>query len=231
MTIAPTTSAPETSAPDVLLELDDVTISHPRPGEEPLEIVSGYDLAVRGGELHCVAGRSGSGKTSVLRVAAGLARPASGTVRWAGQALDGLSDDKVTALRRARVGYLDQGGALVDGMTALENVLLPAVPDRRVRALHERARSLLDELGVGAREGYRPARLSGGERQRVALARALLLEPGTVLADEPTASLDRVTADEVVALLCGLAERGIAVLVASHDRHLIDAAGTTTELA
>lgn len=213
------------------LELTDVTIRFPRAGAEPLQIVDGYSLALRPGTLHCLAGRSGSGKTSVLRVAAGLARPTAGSVAWMGQSLDGLSDDKITTLRRQRVGYLDQGGSLVDGMTALENVLLAAVPDRRVRQVRQRAESLLDELGVGERAGHRPNRLSGGERQRVALARALLLEPDIILADEPTASLDRASADSVIALLRGLADRGIAVLVAAHDPNLVAAADSRTDLA
>ncbi len=212
------------------LQLEAITIRYPRPGAQPLDIVDGYSLEVDAGQLHCVAGRSGSGKTSILRVAAGLSRPTAGSVRWQGELLDGLSDDRVTALRRERVGYLDQGGALVEGMSAIENVLLPAVPDRRVRQLRSRAESLLQELGVADRAGHKPNKLSGGERQRVALARALLLEPGTVMADEPTASLDRATADGVIGLLRALADRGVAVLVASHDPHLIDAADARTEL-
>ncbi|QEO14051.1 ATP-binding cassette domain-containing protein [Agromyces intestinalis] len=213
------------------LELDSVTIRHPRDGDTDLEVVADWSLGVPAGTMHCLAGRSGSGKTSILRVAAGLTRPAAGEVRWSGDGLADLPDDRITARRRSEVGYLDQGGALVDGMTALENVLLPAVPDHRVAELRPRAAALLDELGVGGRLAHTPDRLSGGERQRVALARALLLEPGIVMADEPTASLDRTTADGVIALLTGLAATGISVLVASHDARLIAAADTRTDLA
>ena len=214
-----------------LVELSAVTIRYERAGMPDLEIVADYDLLLTAGEMHCLAGRSGSGKTSVLRVAAGLVRPTSGRVAWAGRQLDGLRDDAVTELRRRHLGYLDQGGVLVAGLTALENVLLPAVPDRRVRALQARARDLLDRLGVGERAAHRPDQLSVGERQRVAFARALLLEPAVLLVDEPTASLDRRTADGVIELLESLRADGIGVLVASHDEHLIAAADSRTSLA
>jgi len=213
------------------VELAAVTIRYERAGMPDLEIIADYDLALGAGSVHCLAGRSGSGKTSILRVAAGLVRPTAGDVLWNGTALSTLRDDAITDLRRTHVGYLDQGGVLVAGLSALENVLLPAVPGRRVRALEARGRELLERLGVGERASHRPERLSVGERQRVALARALLLEPPVLMVDEPTASLDRESADGVIALLDGLAAEGIAVLVASHDEHLIAAAGSRTSLA
>lgn len=213
------------------LELRQVTIHYQRAGLEPLAIVDDYDLSLRSGSMHCLAGRSGSGKTSILRVAAGLVQPTSGEVVWRGQSLIGLKDDAITTRRRDTVGYLDQGGVLVPGLTALENVLLPAVPLRRSKALVRRASDLLGSLGVAERAGSYPEKLSGGERQRVALARALLLEPAIVMADEPTASLDRASADSVIRMLRSLADAGIAVLVAAHDQHLIDAADSRTMLA
>ena len=213
------------------VELAAVAIRYERAGMPPLQIIDDYDLGLAAGTMHCLAGRSGSGKTSILRVAAGLVPPTAGEVVWSGQPLSALRDDAVTELRRTHVGYLDQGGVLIAGLTALENALLPAVPGRRVRAHETRARDLLDRLGVGARAAHRPDQLSVGERQRVALARALLLEPAVLMVDEPTASLDREIADGVIALLDGLARDGIAVLVASHDEHLIAAADSRTSLA
>jgi ABC-type lipoprotein export system ATPase subunit len=215
----------------LVLEFDDVTIAYSRRNDEPLVLVSDSELAVRDGRLHCVAGRSGSGKTSVLRVAAGLARPSAGRVRWDGLDIGELDDDAVTRLRRDRIGYLDQSGAMLDGLSVLENVLAPAVPARRVRELGTRALELLDELGIADRASARPAELSGGERQRAALARALLLAPPLLIVDEPTAGLDRRSADEVIDLLLARRSAGIAVLVASHDPHLIDAADSRTHLA
>lgn len=219
----------DAAAPAV--DLKAVAIRHPRLGEEPVTIVDGYHLRMGAGDFHCLAGRSGSGKTSILRVAAGLVPPTEGRVLWQGLEITGLADDVITARRRHHVGYLDQRGNLVPGLTALENVLLPAVPDRRTRELARKARDLLQELGVGARASHYPERLSGGERQRVALARALVLDPAVVMADEPTASLDRASADSLVALLRRLADRGTAVLVASHDPNLIATADSRTDLA
>ena len=214
-----------------VVELRDVTIRYERAGDEPLEIVAGYDLALESGRMHCLAGRSGSGKTSILRVAAGLVRPTGGKVSWAGQSLAELKDDAITQRRRDFVGYLDQGGVLIGGLTALENALLPAVPGRRTQEFADRARELLDRLGVAHRASHRPEQLSVGERQRVALARALLLRPAVLMVDEPTASLDRTSADSVIALLTSLAADGIAVLVAAHDEHLVAAADSRTMLS
>jgi len=212
------------------VELDGVTVQYERPGQEPLTIVDGYRLRLDRGHVHCLAGRSGSGKTSILRVAAGLVPPAAGRVSWEGLEITGLADDVVTARRRHHLGYLDQRDRLLPGLTALENVLLPAVPERRTRELASRGRELLDRLGVGGRRDHYPDRLSGGERQRVAFARALLLDPAVVMADEPTASLDRASADAVIRMLTDLAAAGHAVLVASHDAELIGAAHSRTTL-
>lgn len=213
-----------------VIELSALTISYPASDGGTLTIIENYDLSLEPGTMHCLAGRSGSGKTSILRVAAGLVPPTSGEVIWAGERLSTLRDDRVTALRRSLVGYLDQGGVLISGLTALENVLLPAVPDRRTKELANRGRRLLDQLGVGERASHRPDQLSVGERQRVALARAMLLEPQVIMVDEPTASLDRASADSVIEQLSALAAGGIAVLVAAHDQHLIDAADSRTLL-
>ena len=122
-----------------LVELNAVTIRYERAGMPDLEIITEGNLALAAGTMHCLAGRSGSGKTSLLRVAAGLMRPTSGEVAWSGESLSALRDDAITERRRAHIGYLDQGGVLVAGLTALENVLLPAVPGRNVRAREARA--------------------------------------------------------------------------------------------
>lgn len=223
--------APDSRVVDAAaLELRAVTIHYDRAGQKPLAIIDDYNLSLHAGQMHCLAGRSGSGKTSILRVAAGLVQPTAGEVIWAGASLAGAKDDEITTRRRDTVGYLDQGGVLVPGLTALENVLLPAVPSRRSKALVQRGSELLDRLGVADRAGSYPEKLSGGERQRVALARALLLEPAIVMADEPTASLDRASADSVIRMLRSLADEGIVVLVAAHDQHLIDAADSRTML-
>ena len=213
------------------LSLQDVTIRYPRAGQDDLTIIENLSFDVEAGRMHCLAGRSGSGKTSILKATAGLVRPTSGSVLWSGSDLASQSDDAVTAFRRRHVGYLDQGGVLISGLTTLENVLLPAVPDRETRALGRKARDLLNRLGVGERLRSKPEQLSGGERQRVALARALLFDPGVLVVDEPTASLDRRSADGVITLLRSIADSGTAVIVSAHDQNLIDAADSRTVMA
>ena len=213
------------------LSLRDVTIRYPREGQDDLTIIENLSFDVDAGSMHCLAGRSGSGKTSILKATAGLVRPTSGSVLWSGSDLATQTDDAVTEFRRRHVGYLDQGGVLISGLTTLENVLLPAVPDRETRALGRKGRDLLNRLGVGERLRSKPEQLSGGERQRVALARALLFDPGVLVVDEPTASLDRRSADGVIALLRSIADAGTAVIVSAHDQSLIDAADTRTVMA
>jgi ABC-type lipoprotein export system ATPase subunit len=223
--------APARPVATAVVELLGVTIRYQSADGHPLDIVSDYNLALAPGEMHCLAGRSGSGKTSILRVAAGLATPTAGEVRWNSESLADLSDARITALRRDFVGYLDQNGTLIPGLSAIENVILPAVPARRTKELAPTARDLLEILGVGARAKHRPEQLSGGERQRVAFARSLLLSPRVLMVDEPTASLDRASADGVIKLLKELSADGITVLVSAHDQNLIAAADTTTRLA
>ncbi|WP_405219022.1 ABC transporter ATP-binding protein [Agrococcus sp. Ld7] len=213
-----------------VLTLASVTIAYPVALDRIVTVIEGYDLALEVGGFHCLAGRSGSGKTSVLRVAAGLATPTVGSVAWAGERIADLPEHVLADRRNTFLGYLDQGGELLPGLTALENVLLPAVPTRTVKRMTPRAVELLEHVGVDHRMQHTPDRLSGGERQRVALARALLMEPAVVVADEPTASLDRESADTVIALLAGLVDHGVAVLVAAHDPQLIAAAASVTRL-
>ncbi len=229
-----TTPTPTITEPDAstaaLIRLADVGISFPRSGDDALSIVTDLNLQVLPGRLQVIAGRSGSGKTSILRVAAGLAQPSSGAVFWKDQPIIGSTTDQLARTRRALIGVMDQNAYLLPELTALENVLLPAVPDRRTHELRDHGRQLLRGLGLDKRLDHRPASLSGGEKQRVALARALLLTPPVLIADEPTASLDRRWADTVIEHLDQAAQHGTAVLAASHDPHLIDRGATVLTL-
>lgn len=207
-----------------------VDIKFRRSGDTDLTIVENFNLHVPFGSITCIAGRSGSGKTSILRVAAALSTPSTGDVKWSGKDPQQLTQQQRAERRRRDFGIADQTAHTLPDLTALENVLLPAVPDKRTRELRPAAYELLKNLGLAQRARHRPAALSGGERQRVALARALLLQPRIVIADEPTASLDRKWADHIIALLIETAASGAAVLVASHDPNLINAADNTVEL-
>lgn len=214
----------------VALEMTDVTVRFTRPNDEPLTIMSGMNLSVPAGTIHALAGRSGSGKTTLLQVAVGAMKPDTGTVTWNGLQIDGLTYRELAAARRAHMGYIDQGATAIDELTALDNVLLPAVPLRAVSQMQDRAHELLSMFGLSARARQRARSLSGGERQRLAIARALLLEPTAIAIDEPTASLDRDSAETVIEALQQLTSAGTAVIVASHDDAVVAASDTVTRL-
>lgn len=212
-----------------LLAMDNVKIAYGSPDNEVI-LVSGFSLSLGAGDFHCVAGRSGSGKTSILRACAGLLKPTEGTISWCGEPVGDLSDNASDRRRQNLIGYLDQGGTLIPSLTSVENVLLPSLPLRDRKRYRSRALELLEQLGVANRASLFPQSLSGGERQRVGLARALLLEPRILVVDEPTSGLDRATANQVIDLLCELANRNICVLASSHDPGLIQGAHSVTQL-
>ena len=216
------------------LELQDVSLSYPTSGGSRLDVLRSVDLTVACGELVCLAGRSGSGKSTLLYVAASLLRPDGGRVLWLGDEITGLRDSEVRARREGELGFVFQTGGLVDLLTAAENVALPGLSRSSARvtsgAARERADTLLKQVGLGERSKHFPAQLSGGERQRVAVARALFGAPRILIVDEPTASLDAAGARDMVAVLTAVRDTGCAVLVASHDQHVIDAADRVLRL-
>lgn len=209
--------------PDALVALSDVTMDYPRQGGGALRILDRMSLTVRPREVVCLAGRSGSGKTTVLMIAAGLLRPTGGTVHWGDVALHALRGDTLTAERGRRVGIVFQNGALIAALRASENVALPGIAAHGTEAA-DRAARLLDDVGLSDRGSHFPAMLSGGEQQRVAIARALFRDPPLLLVDEPTANLDRHAASAVIELLIRLREAGRGLLVASHDERVIASA-------
>jgi putative ABC transport system ATP-binding protein len=191
-------------------------------GPNQVEALRGVDLTVAVGEFVAVMGPSGSGKSTLLHLAAGLDVPTAGTVRVDGQLLGELDDDRLTLLRRRKLGFIFQAFNLLDVLTAEENVALPLVIDG-VSELQasQRAGEALARVGLADRKGHLPAQLSGGEAQRVAIARAIVINPVLVLADEPTGNLDSSTGEQVLDLLRGLVdESGQTLLLVTHDaRH------------
>lgn len=177
----------------------------------PVNILNGVSLNVVKGEAVALVGPSGSGKSSLLMVAAGLEAASSGSVAVAGQNLSGLSEDALARFRRAHIGIIFQAFHLIPSMTALENVAVPLelMSDSDAFA---RARSALDAVGLKHRLSHYPGQLSGGEQQRVALARAIVHDPEILFADEPTGNLDGPTGTQVMDLLFALKARCNATL-------------------
>jgi putative ABC transport system ATP-binding protein len=187
-------------------------------GAGAVRALRGLDLDVRGGELVALVGASGSGKSTLLHLLGAMDRPTSGSVRVDGAELGALSDGEAARFRRERLGFVFQFFNLVPTLSALDNVALPARLARvSVGDARERARSLLERVGLGPRGEARPEELSGGQQQRVAIARALVNEPALLLADEPTGNLDRATGAAVLDLLEELVrERGLTLVMATH---------------
>jgi putative ABC transport system ATP-binding protein len=157
----------------------------------PVRALRGVDLTVRGGEFVALMGPSGCGKSTLLNLVAGLDVPDEGTIMVAGEQVTGRSEDDLARMRRRHIGIVFQFFNLLEGMTVLENVALPAlIAGRKRRMAETRARDLLDLLGIGDKGSSLPGVLSGGQRQRLAIARALANEPTLLLADEPTGALD-----------------------------------------
>src|SRR4051794_12946768 len=186
----------------------------------PVNILSGVTLAVESGAAVALAGPSGSGKSSLLMVAAGLEAPTSGRAVVAGTDITRLGEDALARFRRANVGIVFQSFHLIPTMTALENVAVP-LELAGARDAFARARSELEAVGLGARVGHYPGQLSGGEQQRVALARAIVTQPKGLFADEPTGNLDTKTGADVAELLFALRLRARTTLfLVTHEEVL-----------
>ncbi len=201
-------------------------------GKRQVTALDRVDLTVARGEMVAIVGPSGSGKSTLLNLVGGLDRPTAGDVAVDGQSLAGLSDDELTRVRRDKIGFIFQFFNLLPTLTCLENVALPlhlrGWPRRKT---HERARELLDVVGLGHRLEHLPEELSGGERQRVAIARALSVYPPVLLADEPTGNLDTRTGREILTLVHDLHDRlGATILIVTHDRTVAGSCERTVAL-
>ena len=195
------------------LAINDVTKEFPTRGN-PLVVLRGVSLSLSAGENVAVLGPSGSGKSTLLSIAGTLDTPTSGSVTLDGQDPFALPEPQLARFRNRRIGFVFQDHHLLPQLSVLENVLVPTLADGSPdRETSERARMLLERVGLNDRVTHRPAELSGGERQRVALARALVMNPVLLLADEPTGNLDRTTARSVGELMLELQQQQNTMLV------------------
>lgn len=203
-----------------------------RDGARSVEVLKGADLAVAAGEFVAVVGPSGCGKSTLLHLLGALDLPDSGEVKIGGQDLRQLDPRQLAGFRNRTMGFVFQFQELLADFTAEENVMMPGRIAGRLEAdVQQRARTLLDEVGLADRWDHFPNQLSGGERQRVALCRALLLEPPLLLADEPTGNLDPKSGEHVFELMLELQERhGTTALVVTHNPELAGRCGRVLAL-
>ena len=187
-----------------------------------LSVLESLDLRINPGDSVAIIGPSGAGKSTLLSLLAGLDIPESGEILFQGEAFSGLSEDQRAAVRRGRIGFVFQSFQLLQGLTAVENVMLPLeLTGMSVAQARQCAMKWLERVGLGARTHHRPRMLSGGEQQRVALARAFVNEPALLFADEPTGNLDRRTGESVSELLFELnQETGTTLILVTHDERL-----------
>jgi ABC-type lipoprotein export system ATPase subunit len=190
-------------------------------GEGLVRALDGVDLAVAHRETLAIMGPSGCGKSTLLHLLGGLERPSAGDVSVGGRRIDGLSEKALARMRRNSVGFVFQAFHLMDELTALENVELPALlAGRSPNAARAKASELLEQVGMTNRADHLPSALSGGQRQRVAIARALSNEPLVVLADEPTGNLDSAATLDVLRLLDSLRAAEQTLVIVTHDERV-----------
>lgn len=195
-----------------------------KEGEGQLEVFSSLNMELQPGEIVALVGPSGAGKSSLLHIAGLLEAPSSGEIYIAGAAASRLPEQERTRIRRDTIGFVYQAHHLLPEFDALENVILPQMiaGKSRAQAAVEAAR-LLGVLGLGKRLTHRPSQLSGGEQQRVAIARAVVARPDLLIADEPTGNVDPEMGARLIRLIAELNRLGTTVLIATHDRALIEA--------
>ena len=219
----------------IMLEMNNITKTYDAPGDAAgLNVLSDLSINVNRGESLAIVGPSGSGKSTFLNIAGTLDRPTSGSVILNQRNITALSDSELAGIRCREIGFIFQLHHLMPQCTVLENVLMPTLPNAANAdsiEVNERALQLLERVRLEGRINYRPGQLSGGERQRVAVVRALINTPKILLADEPTGSLDRTSAENLTDLLVSLnKEEGLTLLVVTHSEKLANHMSRTLNL-
>ncbi len=214
-----------------ILELSGVSKSYASPEGVETSVLRGVDLTIAKGESVAIAGPSGCGKSTLLNIIGTLDRPSSGRVSLDGRDVSALPEAELAAVRSQVVGFVFQLHHLLPQCSILENVLVPTLVTKGAGDVEARARGLLERVGLGQRLSHRPGQLSGGECQRAAVVRALINKPKLLLADEPTGSLDRASAESLAALLGDLnREEGVALVYVTHAADLAAKAGKVYDL-
>jgi ABC-type lipoprotein export system ATPase subunit len=217
-----------------MILLSEVTKKYELGKGSSVTAVRGVDLEINQGEFVIIVGRSGSGKTTLLNLAAGLTHPSTGQVFLDGVDLWKLSDKEQSDLRNKKIGFVFQFPSLLPTLTVLENVVLPTIfgSNHSGPETYERARTMLDSVGLSDKVNVYPRQLSAGQQQRVVIARSLMNEPEVLLADEPTSNLDERTEMEIMDLFRDLHERlGLTIVLVTHTRQLVTPEMRSVEMA
>lgn len=217
----------------VVLILEDVHKQYESTDREPVPVLRGISLTVRRGESVAVIGPSGSGKSTLLNILGSLDSPTRGSIRLDGQELADLPEQELASVRNKKIGFIFQSHHLLPQCSVLENVLVPTLAENGKAPAEavERAKQLLERVGLGHRLTHRPAQLSGGECQRVAVVRALINQPSLILADEPTGALDHSTAGALADLLVELnRDDQVTLIVVTHSAELAAKMGVIRQL-
>ena len=203
---------------DIVIQTEAITKTY-ASGANSVQALRGIDLTIRRGEFVAVMGTSGSGKSTLMNLLGCLDKPSTGAYILDGVRVESLDRNALAAIRNQKLGFVFQGFNLLPRTSAVENVELPLLYDRRglKRDTHALAVAALERVGLGQRVDHQPSELSGGQQQRVAIARALVTEPALILADEPTGNLDSRTSIEVMALFQALNDQGITIVLVTHE--------------
>jgi len=225
------------SKDDFMLDAEGLYKSY-RMGESEVRVLKGVDLAVKRGEFLAIVGASGSGKSTLLHILGALDRPDKGIVRFEGRDLSRMGYGELNRFRNKMVGFVFQFYHLLDELSVMENIFLPAMAGVSIigwlgwrRWARRRAGALLSQLGLSERAEHKPYQLSGGERQRVAIGRALMNEPRLLLADEPTGNLDSGTGNGILRVFEELHRAGQTIVMVTHDERIAQKAGRIITLA
>ena len=216
-----------------VLKLENVHKQYESADRDPVPVLRGISLTVQRGDSLAIVGPSGSGKSTLLNILGSLDSPTRGSIRLDGEELAHLPEQKLAAIRSQKIGFVFQSHHLLPQCSVLENILVPtlAATGRATASALERAKQLLERVGLEHRVDHRPAQLSGGECQRVAVVRALINRPSLILADEPTGALDHSTAESLADLLVELnRDEHVTLIVVTHSEELAAKMGTTHQL-